>query len=65
MIAHNEIKSKNYFEPFVGGGAVFFDVAQNFEIENAFLYDINDELILTYKVIQKDVIKLKCSAPAS
>lgn len=51
-------KIKNYFEPFVGGGAVFFDVAQNFEIENAFLYDINEELILTYKVIQKDVIKL-------
>ena len=49
---------KNYYEPFVGGGAVFFDVAQNYEIENAFLYDINDELILTYKVIQKDVYKL-------
>ncbi len=51
-------KIKNYYEPFVGGGAVFFDVAQNFEIENAFLYDINEELILTYLVIQKDVIKL-------
>jgi len=51
-------KIKNYFEPFVGGGAVFFDIAQNYEIENAFLYDINDELILTYKVIQKDVHKL-------
>lgn len=51
-------KIKNYYEPFVGGGAVFFDVAQNYEIENAFLYDINDELILTYKVIQKDIHKL-------
>lgn len=51
-------KIKNYYEPFVGGGAVFFDVAQNYEIENAFLYDINDELILAYKVIQKDVYKL-------
>jgi len=49
---------KNYYEPFVGGGAVFFDVVQNYEIENAYLYDINDELILTYKVIQKDVNKL-------
>tara|TARA_R110002033_G_scaffold99600_3_gene148023 strand:- start:2510 stop:3484 length:975 start_codon:yes stop_codon:yes gene_type:complete len=57
----NELKKKtikNYYEPFVGGGAVFFDVAQNFEIENAFLYDINEELILTYLVIQKDVTKL-------
>ena len=51
-------KIKNYYEPFVGGGAVFFDVAQNYEVENAFLYDINDELILTYKVIQRDVSKL-------
>ena len=51
-------KVKNYYEPFVGGGAVFFDVAQRFEIENAFLYDINEELILTYLVIQKDVAKL-------
>ncbi len=49
---------KNYYEPFVGGGAVFFDVVQKFEIKNAFLYDINEELILTYLVIQKDVSKL-------
>lgn len=51
-------KIKNYYEPFVGGGAVFFNVAQKYEIESAYLYDINEELILTYKVIQKDVIKL-------
>jgi DNA adenine methylase len=49
---------KNYYEPFLGGGAVFFDIAQNYEIESAFLYDINSELILTYRVIQKDVNKL-------
>jgi len=51
-------KIKNYYEPFVGGGAVFFDVAQNYEVENAYLYDINDELILTYKVIQNNIQKL-------
>ena len=51
-------KIKNYYEPFVGGGAVFFDVAQTYEIQNAYLYNINDELILAYKVIQKDVHKL-------
>lgn len=49
---------KNFYEPFLGSGAVFFDIAQKYDIENAFLYDINDELILTYKVIQKDVSKL-------
>jgi DNA adenine methylase len=53
-----EKKIKNYYEPFLGSGAVFFDIAQNFEIENAYLYDINKELILTYQVIQKDVSKL-------
>ena len=48
-------KIKTFYEPFLGSGAVFFDIAQNYEIESAFLYDINEELILTYKVIQKDV----------
>lgn len=53
-----EKKIKNYFEPFLGSGAVFFDIVQNFDIDNAYLYDINEELILTYNVIQKDVSKL-------
>lgn len=51
-------KIKHYYEPFLGSGAVFFDVAQRFNIEKAWLYDINEELILTYKVIQNDVLKL-------
>ncbi len=51
-------KIKNYYEPFLGSGAVFFDIAQNFEIKNAYLYDINEELIMAYKVIQQDVSKL-------
>jgi DNA adenine methylase len=49
---------KNYYEPFLGGGAVFFDIASNYRINSARLYDINDELILTYKVVQKNVNKL-------
>lgn len=49
---------KNYYEPFVGGGAVFFDIVRKFKIESAFLSDINEELILTYQVVQKDVSKL-------
>lgn len=51
-------KIKTFYEPFLGSGAVFFDIAQHYDIESAYLYDINDELILTYKVIQKDVTKL-------
>lgn len=49
---------KNYYEPFIGGGAVFFDIAQKYSINSAFLYDINEELILAYKVVQRDVSKL-------
>ena len=49
---------KNYYEPFVGGGAVFFDIARQFKIKSAFLYDVNEELILTYMVVQKDAYKL-------
>lgn len=44
-----------YYEPFVGGGAVFFDIVQKFEIEKAFLFDVNEELVLVYKVIQNEV----------
>lgn len=48
----------NYFEPFIGGGAVFFHIIQNYKIKNAFISDLNEELILVYKVIQKDVDRL-------
>lgn len=51
-------KIKYYYEPFLGGGSVFFDIVQKYNIEHAYLYDINDDLILTYKVIQSDVFKL-------
>jgi DNA adenine methylase len=49
-----EGKIKRYIEPFVGSGAVFFNIIQKYDVELAYLYDINEELILTYKVIQKD-----------
>jgi DNA adenine methylase len=47
-----------YIEPFIGGGAVFFWIAQNFNIKEFYLSDINQELILLYKTIQKDVSSL-------
>jgi len=45
----------DYFEPFLGSGAVFFDIAQKYSIQRAYLYDINKDLILTYLVIQQRV----------
>lgn len=46
---------KNYYEPFLGGGAVFFNVIKYFDIDSAFLFDIKEELILVYRVVQSDV----------
>jgi len=51
---------ERYVEPFVGGGAFFFYLKGNYEVKEAFLYDINVELIVGYKVIQKDVHDLIC-----
>ncbi len=41
-----------YFEPFVGGGAVFFHLKHRFPRMRAFLRDNNDELINTYKAVR-------------
>lgn len=51
-------KIKHYIEPFIGGGAVFFEIARKYDIASASIYDVNPELILVYQVIQKDVEKL-------
>ena len=48
----------HYLEPFVGGGAVFFSVAQQYSLEKCDICDVNPELVLTYRVIQKDVNRL-------
>ncbi len=46
--------TNTYFEPFVGGGAVFFDLLP----ETAYLSDLNNELVATYNVIKNDVENL-------
>lgn len=43
-----------YFEPFVGGGAVFFDLLPL----KASINDINTELVITYNIIKDDVYGL-------
>ena len=44
-------KFNKYYEPFVGGGTLFFELAPS----NATINDNNEELILAYKVIKENV----------
>jgi DNA adenine methylase len=46
---------RNYFEPFLGGGAMFFHVMQRYPIQSACLMDANEELLLLYRTVQRDV----------
>lgn len=48
-------KIEKYFEPFAGGGALFFWLSQKYEIKEAYLYDINPEIVLVYKTIKSRV----------
>lgn len=42
-----------YVEPFVGGGAVLFDILNTFKLDEVYISDTNKELINAYKVIKK------------
>lgn len=46
---------RKYVEPFIGGSAVFFHVAQNYPISAFYISDQNAELILAYQTIQQSV----------
>lgn len=47
-----------YIEPFVGGGAVLFDVLQKYKVKKAVIVDLNKELINCYRCIKADVDEL-------
>ena len=51
----NMPKSYNrYFEPFIGGGALFFEL----QPEQAYISDMNEELINLYSVVRNNVYEL-------
>lgn len=48
-----------YVEPFVGGGAVFFHIAQNYpQIKHFYLFDINEDLVNCYNEVKGNVESL-------
>lgn len=48
-------KTTKYAEPFVGGGAVLFDILSKYDLEEVYIGDINAELINAYQIIRDDV----------
>ena len=48
-------KIDTYIEPFVGGGAVLFNILQNYNIKQAYINDINKELINCYRCVKANV----------
>lgn len=53
-----EGRINRYIEPFVGSGALLFHILQNFHFKEAYILDINPEIILVYNVIKHDVDSL-------
>jgi len=48
-------KINRYCEPFIGGGAVLFDLLSNYEFDEIFINDVNRELINAYIMVRDDV----------
>lgn len=44
-----------YAEPFIGGGAVLFDILSLYDLQEVYISDINADLINTYKVIRDNI----------
>lgn len=47
-----------YAEPFVGGGAVLFDILSKYELKAVYISDINTELINAYQIVKDNINEL-------
>lgn len=54
-------KVDRYFEPFLGGGAVFFFVKRKYNPKFCMLSDINKDLIDTFKTVRDNPLQLLCA----
>ena len=48
-------KIDKYVEPFVGGGAVLINILQQYDVKEAYAFDINKDLINCYNTIKENV----------
>lgn len=48
-------KITKYVEPFVGGGAVLFDILSKYDLEAVYISDINAELVNAYRIVRDDI----------
>ena len=55
ILSHLPEAIDTYFEPFLGGGAVFFALAGQKRFRRAVIGDQNPELVTTYRAIRDDV----------
>ena len=46
---------RTYIEPFIGGGAMFFNLSATYNFSKIYLFDTNNELIILYNVIKNNV----------
>ncbi len=53
-----EKKLTKYAEPFVGGGALLFNILSKHDFEEVYIGDINNELINAYNVVKNNVEEL-------
>ncbi len=56
LLAHVPENVNNYYEPFVGGGALFFEIANR--TKHSYLSDLNVDLIISYQIIKTEPLKL-------
>jgi len=55
---HFPRRFSKYYEPFLGGGAVFFSLVEKYPPFDAVLSDFNEELINSYQVVKTNVEEL-------
>jgi len=60
IFEHIDTNFNNYYEPFTGGGALFFELYNRGLLadKNVFLFDINAELVNTYNVVKNKPLEL-------